>query len=425
MSAERMSAEDAYKEAKVVSFVARESADIKKITKPSKEDYDRASRMIDELRIEDPEKTKKQIDAFDETDYEITKDLGKEKAEIIPEMKELIKEAVILIKRALSQVYPDIAEGIDPSLFAIIDGEELIKKDLEGIPQELSDISQLLSDKFGIVWEQSPGNFNVNADAITYPEEQKIYLVYADIRKSILEFRAQLSDPRYLESYKPEQIRSFKIEDISNMLSHEYLHLQTMPQQIEGAERADLFAHFVYSKSISSMAEGLAQHSGVDAATIRREIESYLDERLFDKDGHLKQNYQIVIEGCRIIIQDKKGDNLMETGYELNEEINELLNEKIIREVAKIDRADDKINTERLILAMRENRRRDTGQVRGKSTKDSDKIINPEEAETLLTRISLNEGIDYSVNGDNLLKAYISGRLVEILIKYSLEEYLR
>ena len=425
MPAEKMGVEDAYKEAKVVSFVAKESADIKKITKPSKEDYDHASLMIDELRIEDPEKTKTQIDTFAETDYEITGDLEKEKAEIIPEMKELIKEATALIRRALSQTYPDIAEGIDSSLYTIIDGEEIIKKGFEGTPQELSDITQLLFDKLGIIREQSPGNVRVNADAITYPEEQKIYLVYADVRKSILEFRAQLNDPRYLESYTPEQIRSFKIEDISNMLSHEYLHLQTKPQQIEETEKADLFAHLVYNKSIPLMAEGLAQDSGVNLATIRGEIENYLGERIFDKEGHLSQNYKVVIEGCRVIIQNKKGENVLEAGYELNEEINELLNERIIRQVAKLDSDDNKPNIEMLISAMRENRRKNTKQVRGKSTKDSDKIIDPEEAEILLAGISANEGVDYNVSGDYLLQAYISGRLVELLIKHGLEEYLR
>lgn len=358
----------------------------------------------------------------DDENYPMIRDIESEKAEVIPEMELLISEAVELIKPVLKKLYPEIANDFSSDLFKIVDGEIVEQREVEGRSSLRIELGKILKDKFDFDMLSDPGDFSIYS-ATSYAEDGVVYINYKDAKRSILEFHNQLKDPR-LDEYTPEQIRELKVQDISNMLSHEFIHLSTKPQEILDITKRNAYADHIIGNFIDQYIPLIMKDKEILEADVLTVLKEFF-QRFYDDNNDLKPEYHVVVMGGRIQIRDNQNLQIIGTGYELNEEITELLNEKILREVSKMSQDSDDWSIDYYISRIRDDRRRGADKVRGKSTSSKDMIINPEEAESILEKISKGENLDYTVNGNNLMQSFLSGKFIDLLAKYDFSDYIR
>ncbi len=405
-------------------MIAEQFSNVRNSTLPSKQDYNRAEKVFEEKIVEDPEGSQESIDRIyeDDENYPMIRDLESEKAEVIPEMELLISEAVELIKPVIEKLYPEIANDFTQDLFKIVDGETVEHREVEGRSSLRIELGAILKDKFDFDMLSEIGDLSI-CSATSYAEDGVVYVNFKDVRRSILEFQNQLKDPRFRE-YTPEQIREMKVQDISNMLSHEFIHLSAKPQEILDTTKRNAYADHIIANFIDQFIPLIVKDKEILEADVSSVLKEFF-QKFYDDNNDLRPEYHIIIMGGRIQIRDQKNLQIIGTGYELNEEITELLNEKILREVSKISQDSDDYSIDYYISRIRDDRRRGAGQVRGKSTSSKNMIINPEEAELILEKISKGENLDYTVNGNNLMQVFLSGKLIDLLAKYDLSNYIR
>ncbi|MEI6266635.1 MAG: hypothetical protein WCP14_01985 [bacterium] len=425
MTPERLSNDEAYKEGLVVKKIAEAIASDRNVTLPSTEDYSRAEGFFTKHRENDPKGSQDSIDQINEAN-EMTRDIEKEKAEIIPVMQSLIAEASISVKQAMEKIVPDIAADFSADLFEIVDGEVIEKKESDSRSTETKDLQKILKDEFEFTMYLEPGKDYVFATT-SFVEDGKAYMTYADVKKNMQEFSYQFESPEITAIHTPEQIRQMKLLDVSHTLSHEYIHLESKPELVTDPEEKDRLAKVIIANFERQLINSFIKNNNhyKQNAEFKTRVENFYKERLLKPDGTLKDGYAVKILGGRIRIDNSEGDTVMMTGYEINEEMTELTNEGIYREVSMMDPDYDKFMTDYYMSETRKQRRKSAIQIGGKSSHSVENIVDPEEAEALLKLLSEKEGADLTASGPNFAKIFTSGEFIRLLLKHGMEDIIR
>ncbi|MDD3481196.1 MAG: hypothetical protein PHW75_03170 [Patescibacteria group bacterium] len=425
MAAERLNNEDAYKEAKTVKFIAEDIADKRNVTMPASKDYDRAHEILEYKRFEDSKETKRQIDLIDEQ-VEMTHDIHAEKSKIIPEMKELMGEAASLTKEVLDRQAPDISEEFSADLFEIVDGEVVERIESEPEAKDWHDFATQLQERYGLDIIGESG-YRMVYDTTSFARRGKAYLAYARIKRDYNEYYSQLEQVKKLPDMDEEDVRTGKILDFIHTMCHEYIHLASKPVEIKDKSDRKKLARIALNKLRLEIVRGFSRKTGKYKKNkeVGEFVDSYFNNLLFQEDGEISDDFMVYILGGRVQVTDKNENILLTTGYELNEELTELINERLYREVCEKMPNHNETENEYYMSLLRERRSRHVDTVSGKSSKSQEDVINPEEAEKLLKDLSKKTGIDYTVGGDNLVRAFTSGELVIEILRNGFTEYIR